>query len=126
MNTRRALSQLGALVAASGMMSGCTVRYSQTLVDTIQRVSVRPSQNSDSGVQVGLALPLAGRLAVISFSEPMAADELLMLPCEVAFTQVDYRSIYYAYYIAVDIPEVTTTTYCIPAEPEDTRSPSSP
>lgn len=65
--------------------------------------------NSDSGVAIGLA----PRNAVIAFSEPDSADDLMTLPCEVALAQVDYRGIFYAFYITAEFPAVEVTAYCI-------------
>lgn len=87
-----------------------------------------PLHNGDTGIEVGLGLP-GGEPSVIAFSEPMASNELMSLPCEVAFSAVDYRAIYYAYYFAVKIPEIKTTSYCLPpalAAPEAPAAPAAP
>ncbi len=105
---RAARASVVVAVAALGL-TGCTIRYSQNLVGEIRRVDTRPIQNADSGTEVGL---LTAR-TVISFSEPESAHELMSLPCEVAFSQVDYRSKWYAYLISVNFPEVEVTSYCV-------------
>ncbi len=109
--------------------TACTIRYSQTLVERIVRVESRPAQNADSGIEVGFGLPGFGSPSTIAFSEPMAVNELMSMPCEVAFSSVDYRAIYYSYYVAVKIPEVKTTSYCLPpapAAPAVTPTPETP
>jgi len=57
----------------------------------------------------------SGGSAVIAFSEPMAAHELLTVPCEVALAQVDYRGKWYSiYYITGNFPEIEVVAYCVP------------
>lgn len=98
------------LVLLAIAFGGCTARYSQSIVGEIRRVDINgmPIRNSDSGTEVGLLYPRG-----IVFSEPMAADELMAVPCDVAVGQVDYRSKWYTYYVSVNFPEVGVTSYCI-------------
>ena len=105
--------RLAIAILLVGALPGCTVRYSQTLVGEIARVQGAPMQNSDSGVSVGIGFPSG--TATIAFSEPMHAGELLNVPCEVALAYVDYRAMYFGYYLAVDFPEVEVVSYCIPS-----------
>lgn len=113
--TVRLVSAAILLVATS---MGCTIRYSQSLVGEIARVSTTPIANSDTGIEVGIG-PVqpagSGGSAVIAFSEPMAAQELLTVPCEVALAQVDYRGKWYSiYYITGNFPETEVVAYCVP------------
>jgi hypothetical protein len=103
------LGSVAILLVATSM--GCTIRYSQVLVGEIARVSTSPMRNSDTGTEVGIGGP-GSPPAVIAFSEPMSSDELMTVPCEVAFAQIDYRGKYYAYYIAANFPEVEVISYC--------------
>jgi len=110
LRTRLALA-CALLVPLSSAM-GCTIRYSQALVGSIERISTRPISTNDTGTEVGIGGPGAPPLA-ITFSEPMAPHELLSLPCEILVTQIDYRGKYYAYYIGVNFPETEITSYCV-------------
>jgi len=64
-STVRLVSAAILLVATS---MGCTIRYSQSLVGEIARVSMSPMRNSDTGTEVGIGGPGAAP-AVITFSE---------------------------------------------------------
>lgn len=99
-----------ALALVASALGGCTVRYSQSIVGEIRRVDFKglPIRNKDSGTEVGLLYPVG-----IVFSEPMAADKLMALPCDVGIAEVDYRSKWYTYYVSVNFPEVGVTSYCI-------------
>lgn len=108
----RQLHRVLVVLLAAATPLGCTIRYSQTLVGEIARVSTAETRNSDTGTEVGIGGPLSAP-AVIAFSEPMGSEELMTLPCEVAFSQIDYRGRYYAYYIAVNFPEVEVISYCV-------------
>lgn len=108
---RAALRLVPAAILLVAMSMGCTIRYSQILVGEIARVSTSPMRNSDTGTEVGIGGP-GSAPAVITFSEPMSTEELMTAPCEVAFAQIDYRGKYYAYYIAVNFPEVEVISYC--------------
>jgi hypothetical protein len=101
-----------ALVAWVAIGGGCTIRYSQTVVGSIERLGPSPVKNQDLGVEVGIGGPSAAP-AVVTFSEPESPADLLTLPCEVANAQVDYRGAYYAYYLAVNFPQTRTVTYCV-------------
>jgi hypothetical protein len=73
---RFAIPLLG-LCAASVLLtggSGCTIRYSQTLVSAIERVEGPPLKNSDSGFELGAGFQAAG----LTFSEPTESAQLLM------------------------------------------------
>lgn len=96
------------LVSCLAFGMGCTLRYSQTVIGSIESVESFKVVNSDSGVDVGLLAPYG-----ITFTEPLGAGKVANYPCEVQFTQVDYRSKWYAYYIRVDFPKVEVTTYCV-------------
>ena len=109
MRTTVRLASTAILLIATSM--GCTIRYSQILVGEIARVPTAPMRNGDTGTEVGIGGPGAAP-AVIAFSEPMSTKELMTVPCEVAFAQVDYRGKYYAYYVAVNFPEVEVISYC--------------
>jgi hypothetical protein len=110
---RRRAAKLLLACLLQAPLSGCTLRYSQTLAGEVVRIQGTPMQNSDSGVAVGIGFP--GGTATIAFSEPMHAGELLNVPCEVALAAVDYRAMYFGYYLAVDFPAVEVVSYCIPS-----------
>jgi hypothetical protein len=105
---RRALP----LIACATLGVGCTIRYSQTLVGSIERLGPSSVKNQDLGVEVGIGGPSAAPL-VATFSEPESPTDLLTLPCDVANAQLDYRGAYYAYYLAVNFPQTRTVTYCV-------------
>lgn len=90
-------------------LCSCTIRYSQSMVGSIQRISPRPVSNSDSGFGIGLH----PTLLTATLSEPRSADELMTLPCDVALTEVDYRALFYAFYISFVFPEVKDVAYCV-------------
>ena len=94
------------------MTLGCTARYSQILVGRIGRFEGRPITNSDSGIELGIGVPLGGT-SVITFSEPPSPRDLAAPPCEIELTQIDYRATWYAYYVVANFPEVETTSYCV-------------
>jgi hypothetical protein len=100
---------LGLATAAVLLMggAGCTIRYSQTLVGTIDPVEGRPITNSNSGFELGLSP------AGITFSEPTETDELLDLPCDVALAQADYRAMFLSFYISLIFPKTEAVAYCI-------------
>jgi hypothetical protein len=79
------------------------------MVGRIERISGRPIQNSDSGIEIGLLSPLT----VIAFSDPIHAKELMAPICDYRLSQVDYRGTWYAFYIVGNFPEVKTTGYCV-------------
>jgi len=106
---RRLILSLGLVAFVAAGSLGCTIRYSQSLVGSLKRVSRSPITNSDSGISLGIQ-PRAG---VISFSEPDSAGELLSIPCEVAVSEVDYRGVFYTFYITAVFPEVKTISYCV-------------
>src|SRR5437867_6086770 len=89
--------------------AGCTVRYSQTITGRIERLKQNPVEVSDMGTEVGLFAPNN----VITFHEPRGSGELLMIPCDVALAEVDYRSKWYTYYVSVNFPEVKVISYCV-------------
>jgi hypothetical protein len=68
--------------------TGCTIRYSQSLVGEIRHFRPGSVQNADSGTEFGLM----GSMALFTISEPQSTDELLSIPCEVALAEVDYRA----------------------------------
>jgi hypothetical protein len=101
-----ALCCLAVLVVAA---SGCTIRYSQTLVGTIEPVPNMPITNSDSGFGIGLGAPQA----VLTLSEPKAVNELMRLPCDVALSQSDYRGTWFSFYLTFVMPKTETVAYCV-------------
>lgn len=102
---------LSALALFATADAGCTIRYSQTLVGSIERMAPQPVKNQDLGVEVGIGTP-GSSPAVLTFSEPESPADLLALPCDVANAQVDYRGAYYAYYVAVNFPQTRVLSYC--------------
>ena len=112
--TRRAVASV-ALVGAALVASGCTLRYSQTMVGRIVRVQPHHIQNRDGGVEAGVGFGPLG--AVVTIKEPMSGRELLAVPCSLGLTQLDYRSMNYGFYLAVAIPNVEAQMYCA-LEPE--------
>lgn len=94
---------------------GCTMRYSHTIGGTIESAENFKIVNSSSGVDVGLNLGGAYSNAPngIAFSDPDGAKDVANYPCEVQFSQVDYRSRWYAYWVRVDFPKVEVITYCV-------------
>jgi hypothetical protein len=97
------------------LLTGCTVRYSQTIGGSIQKAESFKVVNSESGTDVGLNQGGAYIKAAngIAFSEQLSAKKTASYPCDFQFTQVDYRSRFYVYWIRVDFPKVETTSYCI-------------
>ena len=100
-----------ALVAALAL-AGCTIRYSQTMVGRITRVSGASTSNSSSGSEIGLGYPGASSL-VLTLQEPKSAEDLAAAQCEAVLTQVDYRGTWFSFYVAYNAPKVETTAYCV-------------
>jgi hypothetical protein len=125
----RAASWLGiaSLVTAPALV-GCTIRYSQALVGEIQRPMPGPVQNADSGTAFGLL----GPRAVWTLHEPMSAEALQSLPCDVALAEVDYRAKWFGIplwyvYPSASFPAVRVISYCSippPADPADDAPPA--
>jgi hypothetical protein len=116
MRALKTTTRAAALALTLAIVSGCTIRYSQSMVGAVEKMTPPPPvANSDSGIEIGLGLPIAGQAGPvgIAFSEPDSAEELLSLPCEVALAEVDYRGIFYVFYIAAVFPAVETTSYCV-------------
>ena len=94
--------------------NGCTLRYSQSLVGEIRHFRPGSVQNADTGTEFGLM----GPRAVFTVSEPLSADELLSIPCEVALAEVDYRAKWFGIPLLYVMPtgrfpEVKVTSYCV-------------
>lgn len=94
---------------------GCTIRYSHTVGGSIPSGEFFKVVNSSDGVDVGFGTSNAYQngLSGIAFSDPDGAKAVANYPCEVLFSEVDYRSRFYAYYIRADFPKVQVTTYCL-------------
>lgn len=89
--------------------SGCTIRYSQTLVGTIEPVQSAPITHSASGFGIGL-----GSTNALTFSEPRAVNELIDSPCDLALSQSDYRGTWFSlYYVSFVWPKTETVAYCV-------------
>lgn len=106
------LSRLRLGIAAGALLVmfslGCTIRYSQTLVGTIEPIEGMPLKNQADAFALGL-YPAAG----IAFSEPTESSQLLDLPCDVALSQVDYRAMWFSVYLTFLFPKIEGTAYCI-------------
>ncbi|UCE85315.1 MAG: hypothetical protein JSU66_13335 [Deltaproteobacteria bacterium] len=90
--------------------SGCTIRYSQTLVGEIERIEGRPLKTSESGFELGAGFNTAG----LTFVEPTESYQLLDVPCDLALSQVDYRGTWFSlYYVTLNFPKVETAAYCV-------------
>jgi hypothetical protein len=101
MRRLQGIAAAGLILAVVGM--GCTIRYSQTMVGTIEPVKSSPITNRATGIEGGIGGIGASPL-VIAFSEPTAANELMNVPCDLALSQVDYRGMFFSFYLAVNIP----------------------
>ena len=103
---------LAILLVTTLVGTGCTIRYSQTMVGEIYPIDTPPVASESTGLGIGIGTPLAGPIT-ITFTEPDGVDELLDVSCDLALTQTDYRSTYVAFYLAVEIPKVEATSYCV-------------
>lgn len=92
------------LVICALATSGCTIRYSQSLVGAIPNKAGSQVRSSDTGFS----------LFQITLSEPTPAHEQvmsLMGACnELTQVEVDYREILF---VIIGIPRVTVTGNCV-------------
>jgi len=114
------MRKLGSIMAAMcilALFGACTARYSQTVTGKIRKVNtykiVNATNGTDVGIGIGGGIDIYPAAHGIVMKEPKSATELMNYPCQAEFVEVDYRSKWYAYYIRIDSPEVTVTTYCI-------------
>ncbi len=108
-------------VGTQMFLSGCTVRYSQTIGGSIQKVENFKVVKSESGTDVGLDNGGAYMKVAngIAFSDPLSSKKIADYPCDFQFVQVDYRSIFYVYwFIRVDFPKAEVTAYCVKQQKE--------
>jgi hypothetical protein len=97
------------------LLAGCTVRYSQTIGGSIHKADSFKVVNSESGMDIGFNGGGSYVKAAngIAFGDQLSAKETANYPCDMQFTEVDYRTRFYVYWIRIDFPKVETTTYCI-------------
>jgi len=106
----RTLTLISCLLLIGLAASGCTKKYSHTLVGSIDRMAAMKGNNYDTGLDV----------LYIVLSEPAGPRELLGEACPAQLAEVDYRSTYVQYRGArISQPRVEVTRYCI----QETRVP---
>jgi len=107
------MSSRSPILLVALILSGCTIRYSQTMVERIVRVSGTQAHNENSGSEIGFFVtPSTG---LLTMSEPVSARDLTAGQCESDLTEIDYRGFWIppVVYITYNMPKVTTTGYCI-------------
>jgi hypothetical protein len=101
----------GLLLASLAWGMGCTIRHSQTLVGSLERISTPAVKHRDTGIEVGFGSAGQG----LTLSEPTSPHELLLAPCEVALAQTDARAmVFYFYYFTAGFPQSEVVSYCVP------------
>jgi len=104
-----------AALLASLVATGCTIRYSQTLVGEIRSVRGSPLQKTETGAEFGIL----GPLSLVTISEPQSAVELLSTDCDVALAEADYRGkwagwpMLYVLFPTASFPTARVTSYCV-------------
>ena len=84
-------------------LTGCTVRYSKSLVGTVSIKQYKPLTSESSGLEI----------YYIVGDEPESARNLSFnLACENALTQVDYRSNIFTFFVPFSLPKVKVKTLC--------------
>jgi hypothetical protein len=84
------------------------------MVGRIVRVETLAHTNEAYGIEAGAGW--WNTLAAYTFKESPSVAELTTTRCNPALTEVDYRDIWFGYYVGMSFPHVTVRSYCLPRD----------
>ncbi len=98
------MRQLTILALIMAMIAtGCTARYSKTLVGSVSIEQEQPRMSQSTGFEIYNFVT----------NEPESARNIaLNLSCDSTLTQVDYRSTFVYAFLLFSMPKVKVTTIC--------------